>query len=70
MANMDVWMATGTLVLGAAAATIWPPRTLWPTGGVQRFVMPHGSNEWRIDPVVVATLLFGIAAAAILVTTI
>jgi hypothetical protein len=32
--------------------------------------MPHGSNEWRIDPVVVATLLFGIAAAAILVTTI
>jgi hypothetical protein len=33
-------------------------------------VMAHWSNEWRIDPVVVVTLLFGIAAAAVLVTVI
>jgi hypothetical protein len=32
--------------------------------------MAHRSSEWRIDPVVVATLLFGIAAAAVLVTAI
>jgi hypothetical protein len=32
--------------------------------------MAHRPSEWRIDPVVVATLLFGIAAAAVLVTAI
>ena len=32
--------------------------------------MTHGFYQWRIDPVVVATLLFGIAAAAFLVTAV